>query len=256
MVTRKRPETRTIRRQRGCIVPASKVLCSLDTSNLKEARELVRKLSPYVGGFKIGHALTLPHGLDVVRELQDSGANRVFLDLKFHDIPNVIGLAVREACKAQVWMLTMHLSGGPAMIAAAVEEASSFGDEYAPLLMGVSVLTSLDQHILSDHLGIARSLSDQMAYLSQLGVELGLDGVISSPAEVAHLRQVLGSRAIIVAPGIRAQDAERDDQMRVGTAVETLERGADYLVIGRALTTTSDPVATLHEFGLLTDVQA
>lgn len=142
------------------------------------------------------------------------------------------------------------------MIAAAVEEASSFGDEYAPLLMGVSVLTSLDQHILTDHLGINRSISEQMASLSQLGLELGLDGVISSPEEVLHMRKVLGSRAIIVSPGIRAHDAEKDDQKRVGNATDTLSRGADYLVIGRALTTSPDPVATLHEFGLLANFSA
>src|SRR5688572_29909245 len=128
-----------------------KVICALDTSNLDEARSLVRRLAPHVGAFKIGHALTLPHGLEVIKRLQDEGANRIFLDLKFHDIPNSVALAVCEAAKANVWMLTLHISGGPAMLNAAVEEAQSCGEETAPMLVGVSVLTSLDQHVLTDH---------------------------------------------------------------------------------------------------------
>ncbi len=127
-----------------------KIICALDTGNLEEAISITRKLSPYVGAFKIGHALTLPHGLEVVQRLHDEGAERIFLDLKFHDIPNSVALAVREAAKAGVWMLTLHISGGPAMMTAAVEEAKYYGETAAPLLMGVAVLTSLDQHMLTD----------------------------------------------------------------------------------------------------------
>src|SRR5690606_25305157 len=104
----------------------------------------VRRLAPRISRFKVGHALTLPHGLDVIAQLQDAGASKVFLDLKFHDIPNSVALAVREAARHRVWMMTLHIAGGPAMMTAAVEEARSFGEEQAPNLVGVSVLTSLD----------------------------------------------------------------------------------------------------------------
>src|SRR5688572_18004868 len=165
-----------------------KVICALDTGNLDEALQTTKKLSPHVGAFKIGHALTLSHGLDVIKRIQDAGAHRVFLDLKFHDIPNSVALAVCEAAKYNVWMLTLHISGGPAMIEAAVEEARSCGEESAPLLVGVSVLTSLDQHVLTDHLGVGRTLQDQMLYLSKLGIDCGLDGVVCSPQEVSAIR--------------------------------------------------------------------
>ena len=123
------------------------VICALDTPHLDEAITTVSKLKSYVGAFKIGHALTLSHGLDVLEYLRDAGAGRIFLDLKFHDIPNSVALAVAEASKRGVWMMTLHISGGPAMMTAAVEEARSAGEDKRPLLVGVSVLTSLDERV-------------------------------------------------------------------------------------------------------------
>src|SRR5476649_2509411 len=117
-----------------------KVICALDTPDLDEAIRITTRLAPHVGAFKVGHALTLPHGLDVVDRLKDAGANRIFLDLKFHDIPNSVALAVSEAAKRGVWMMTLHISVGPAMMTAAVEEARSTGEDMRPLLVGVSVL--------------------------------------------------------------------------------------------------------------------
>ncbi len=190
----------------------------------------------------------MPFGLDVIAQLQDAGAERIFLDLKFHDIPNSVALAVREAARHQVWMMTLHISGGPAMMTAAVEEARSFGDVHAPNLVGVSVLTSLDQHVLTDHLGVQRSIEDHMVYLSRLAIDCGLDGVVCSTNEVKPIREAIG-HGIIVTPGIRLPGTETHDQKRVGTASQAIGDGADYLVIGRALTDSEDIETTLAAFG-------
>ncbi|MFY9234081.1 MAG: orotidine-5'-phosphate decarboxylase [Fimbriimonadaceae bacterium] len=226
-----------------------KIICALDTGSLDEALRVTRRLADHVGAFKIGHALTLPHGLDVVKRIQDAGASRIFLDLKFHDIPTSVALAVCEAAKCGVWMLTLHISGGPAMIEAAVEEAASCGEEDAPILLGVSVLTSLDQHVLTDHLGVQRSIKDHMTYLSRLGIDCGLDGVVCSPHEVGAIRREIGHAGIIVTPGIRASQSDMHDQQRVGDARAALADGADYLVVGRALTEHPDPEEALQALG-------
>lgn len=224
------------------------VICALDTGDLDEALRITRRLSKYVGCFKIGHALTLPHGLQVVERLKDAGAERIFLDLKFHDIPNSVALAVCEAAKHGVWMMTLHISGGPAMIQAAVEEANQCSIETRPLLVGVSVLTSLDQHTLTDQLGIQRDLEDHMIQLSRMAMDNELDGVVCSPNEVASIRAAIG-HGIIVTPGIRLAGGDRHDQVRTGDAASTLKSGADYLVIGRALINSDEPDAALESFG-------
>lgn len=226
-----------------------KVICALDTGSLDEALGLIRKLKDHVGAFKIGHALTLSRGLDVLEALRQAGAERIFLDLKFHDIPNSVAIGVREAARRGVWMMTLHLSGGPAMIAASVEEAAAANDESRPLLMGVSVLTSLSEHDLHDHLGVSRSLPEHMEALSAMGVGAGLDGVITSVEECARLRAAL-PHAVLVTPGIRPSGKAEGDQKRVGDARSALEAGADYMVIGRALTDSPDPVEALAALGL------
>lgn len=227
------------------------VICALDTGDLSEALRVVRRLSPRITRFKVGHALTMPYGLDVLSQLQDAGAEKIFLDLKLHDIPNSVALAVREAARHHVWMTTLHISGGPAMMTAAVEEARSFGEEQAPNLVGVSVLTSLDQHVLTDHLGIQRSLEDHMVYLSKLAIECGMDGVVCSCQEVKALRSAVG-HGIIVTPGIRLPQGDVHDQRRVGTAQQAISDGSDYLVIGRALSDSPDVDLTLAALGFET----
>jgi orotidine-5'-phosphate decarboxylase len=224
------------------------VICALDTGDLDEALRITKRLSKYVGSFKIGHALTLPHGLEVVDRLKDAGAERIFLDLKFHDIPNSVALAVCEAAKHGVWMMTLHISGGPAMIQAAVEEANQCSLEKRPLLIGVSVLTSLDQNTLKSQLGIQRDLEEHMVQLSRMGMDNELDGVVCSPHEVASIRTAIG-HGIIVTPGIRQTGGDKHDQIRTGDAAATLKNGADYLVIGRALINSEEPDVTLESFG-------
>ncbi len=224
------------------------VICALDTGDLQEALRITKRMSKYVSSFKIGHALTLPHGLEVVDRLKEAGAERIFLDLKFHDIPNSVALAVREATRHGVWMMTLHITGGPAMIQAAVEEAKECSIEKRPLLIGVSVLTSLDQHTLREHLGVERDLEEHMIHLSRLGMDYELDGVVCSPHEVKAIRRAIG-HGVIVTPGIRLPGAAIHDQVRTGDAATTLQDGANYLVIGRALIGSEDPDATLQSFG-------
>ncbi len=228
-----------------------KIICALDTGDLDEALKTVRTLSSHVGAFKINYALTLPYGLDVIDRLRDAGANRIFLDLKFHDIPNTVGKAVSEACKRGVWMMTLHIAGGPAMLTAAVEEAASSSEDSRPLLVGVSVLTSLDQHTLTDHLAVNRTIEEHMVQLSKLACECDLDGVVCSSHEVSAIRKAIGTSGVIVTPGIRLPDGDVHDQKRVGTPAQAISLGANYLVIGRALTTTADPVAALANLGLV-----
>ncbi len=226
-----------------------KIISALDTHDLDEAIRMVKRLSPYVGAFKVGHGLTLSHGLDVLDRLRDAGASRIFLDLKFHDIPNSVAIAVGEAARRGVWMITLHISGGPAMLAASVAEAREWSEGSGPLLVGVSVLTSLDQHVLTDHLGIQRSIEDHMVYMSKLAVDMDLDGVVCSPHEVKAIRSAIPHDRCIVTPGIRLADGETHDQKRFGTANQVLADGADYLVIGRALSYCEDPEATLAKLG-------
>lgn len=225
------------------------ILCALDTADVEEAIKTTRRLAPHVGGFKVGHALTLNHGLDVVDRLRDAGAARIFLDLKFHDIPNSVALAVCEAAKRGVWMMTLHITGGPAMLTAAAEQACDFAEDERPLLVGVSVLTSLDERTLQQDLGVARGLEDQMVALSKMAMACELDGVVCGPHEVSLLRKELGSRALLITPGIRLAGGEVHDQARAGDPNQALADGASYLVIGRALAHCSDPervVESIH----------
>lgn len=226
------------------------VICALDTPDLDEAISTIGRLKDHIATYKIGHALTLNHGLSVVERLRDAGAARIFLDLKFHDIPNSVALAVSEAAKHGVWMMTLHISGGPAMLTAAVEEAKAYPDDQRPLLVGVSVLTSLDQKILTEDLGVNRELEDHMVRLSSLAMQTELDGVVCSAHEIKSIRQAIGPRGVIVTPGIRVSTGESHDQRRVGDAQTALSDGADYLVIGRALSRSTDIDKTLEQLGI------
>jgi orotidine-5'-phosphate decarboxylase len=226
------------------------IIAAIDTPDLAVAKETIAKLREHVFAFKIGHALVLSEGLSVIDTLQGVGAQRIFLDLKFHDIPNSVALGVYEAARRGVWMMTVHASGGPAMLAAAVEAVRDASPEIPPCLVGVTVLTSVDGDTLSGQLGVSRSLQEQVKALAKLAIDAELDGVVCSGHDVAMLRAELGHEPILVTPGIRPFGGTVHDQKRVATAAEALAAGANYLVVGRALTTADDPAMALSALGL------
>jgi orotidine-5'-phosphate decarboxylase len=222
------------------IAPRERIIVALDLPKSEAALALVRELSPHPGLFKIGLQLYTAAGPDIVRAVRDLGA-RVFLDLKLHDIPNTVGRSVETAASLGVEMLTIHLSGGRAMIEAAVRAALP-----EMLLLGVTVLTSVDEATLRET-GVDSPMEEQVLRLAQLGVESGIGGVVASPLEIAPLRRAHGSKLKIVTPGIRPRDAAGDDQKRALTPAEALQAGADFLVIGRPITAAPDPRAALAQ---------
>jgi orotidine-5'-phosphate decarboxylase len=174
----------------------------------------------------------LRYGISGLEPLRRAGAERLFLDLKFHDIPHAVALAVRQAAELDIWMLTLHISGGREMLLAAREAVESHSPR--PLLMGVTVLTSFDAPALRE-VGIARTPRAQVLRLARLAYECGLDGVIASPEEIVALRRRFPPPFLIVTPGVRPAGMPAGDQKRVATPDEAIQRGADYLVMGRAL---------------------
>ena len=221
-----------------------RILVALDTSTAKEALALADTLRGRVGGFKVGNQLFTAAGPEIVRTLADRG-DRIFLDLKFHDIPNTVAGAIASAAALGVWMVNVHASGGRAMLAAAkdaADRAASTGTR--PLVIAVTVLTSLDGAALGS-VGIDASPLDQVLRLAALAQSAGLDGVVASPQETGALRQACGSDFVIVTPGIRGGSAQAspDDQHRTMTPAAAVAAGASYLVGGRPITAAADPRA-------------
>ncbi len=209
-----------------------RVIVALDTPDLDQACAWVEQFHSQVHAFKVGGALVLQHGLKVIETLRQRGAERIFLDMKFHDIPHAVALAVRTAAEHGVWMLTLHTSGGEAMMRSAVEAVAELPNR--PLLMGVTVLTSLDADSLRA-VGFPRSPRAQVLRLAQLAHQSGLDGVVASPLEIQPLRKRLPPTFLIVTPGIRPAGTATGDQKRTATPEDALRWGADYLVMGRAI---------------------
>jgi orotidine-5'-phosphate decarboxylase len=225
------------------VTPKNPVFCAIDTTDLEAAADLAASIAGHVGGIKLGKEFFTSHGPQGVRRLT-AGGLPLFLDLKFHDIPNTVAGAVRAATTAvSPYMMTIHAAGGPAMLRAAAEaagEASAKAGVPRPLLLGVTVLTSLDEGDLRA-IGVPGSLSDQVVRLAELSRDCELDGVICSPHEITALRQRLGGGFKLVVPGIRPAGSGAGDQKRVMTPREALDLGADYLVIGRPITRAADP---------------
>ncbi|HTL71286.1 MAG TPA: orotidine-5'-phosphate decarboxylase [Candidatus Eisenbacteria bacterium] len=221
---------------------ADRLIVALDAPTLKEAEQLVERLSPEVKTFKIGKELFTAAGPDAVRAVHARGG-RVFLDLKFHDIPNTVASACLAAAALDVFMLNVHASGGREMMtkaAAALRLRAESGRK--PILLGVTVLTSLSAPELKET-GVDRPLEKQVEHLAALARECGLDGVVASPHEVAALRRASGPDFVLVTPGVRPAWASRGDQKRVMTPAEAVAAGADYLVVGRPITQDADPRA-------------
>ena len=223
------------------------ILVALDVESAAKAIELADLLRGSVGGFKIGKQLFTAAGPAIVRELTGRG-DRVFLDLKFHDIPNTVAGAVQSAVATGAWMVNVHASGGSAMMKAAVEaaakEARALGRP-RPLVIGVTVLTSMTSAALNE-IGVTRPMLDQVVHLANLAKASGLDGVVASPQETRAIREACGKDFQIVTPGIRPPNAAqtregKDDQARTLTPAEAISAGATYLVIGRPITAASNP---------------
>ena len=216
-----------------------RILIALDVPAASAAIALAETLRGSVGGFKIGSQLFTSAGPSIVRSLVDRG-DRVFLDLKFHDIPNTVAGAVKAGADLGVWMLNVHASGGPAMLEAARRAAETAG-RTRPLVIAVTVLTSMDTAALTA-VGLSVSPIDHAVRLARLAQQAGLDGVVASPQETPAIRDACGADFVIVTPGIRsAAAAGSDDQKRTMTAPDAIRAGSSYLVVGRPITAAPDP---------------
>ncbi len=222
----------------------NQILVALDVDTAEAAHTLADNLRGVVGGFKIGSRLFTSHGPSIVESLVARG-DRVFLDLKFHDIPNTVAGAVAAATRLGVWMVNVHASGGHAMMKAARDaadaEASKAGRP-APLVIAVTMLTSHSQETLGE-IGLSSSVADQVERLAALAQSAGLDGVVASPQEIALIRKRCGATFEIVTPGIRSASDDKGDQSRTLTAAQALAAGASYLVVGRPIIGAANPRA-------------
>ena len=222
------------------LLAKDKIIVALDVASAEQARELVQQLASQVGWFKVGLQL-FTSGPAIIEEIKAGGA-KVFLDLKFHDIPNTVRQAVRSACALGADMLTIHLCGGLEMCRAAIEGRA----DWSTLLLGVTVLTSQNDQTLAE-VGIKANVAEQVLLLATLAKAAGIGGLVASPHEVRALRDQFGSHFTIVTPGVRPAGTNPGDQRRVMTPSEALKAGSDHLVIGRAITAAANPVAALND---------
>lgn len=227
------------------------VIVALDFAGEAETLAFVRRLDPSLCQLKIGKELFTASGRRLAETLINQGF-KLFLDLKYHDIPNTVAQACRVAADMGVWMVDMHASGGSRMMEAAAEAVANRADK--PLLIGVTVLTSMEQSDLAE-IGLDISPEQQVLRLAKLAQSSGLDGVVCSAHEAAPLRQTLGQDFVLVTPGIRLDVAgNNDDQRRIMTPAEALAAGSSYLVMGRPVVQAADPVAVLREINRTANV--
>ncbi|MCG7547615.1 orotidine-5'-phosphate decarboxylase [Pseudoalteromonas sp. Of7M-16] len=228
-------------------IELKKVLIALDYDDENAALAFVSQLSPNECRLKVGKEMFTYFGPQFVKKLVDLGFD-VFLDLKFHDIPNTVAKAVTAAAELGVWMVNVHASGGTEMMSKAKEALNIYGEK-APLLIAVTVLTSMDQAQL-DKLGIDKTPQEQVLYLAKLAKESGLDGVVCSAQEAESLKAELGNEFKLVTPGIRPAGSDAGDQKRIMTPAKAIAAGSDYLVIGRPITKAENPAQALREINL------
>ena len=226
-----------------------RLVLALDVDDFKKAEELVVKLSDYVGVFKIGSQLFTAEGAKVVNMVNERGG-KVFLDLKFHDIPNTVARAAEVATKLGVYIFNVHTSGGYEMMRAAAEASEKISLALGvrkPIILGVTLLTSINQEILEKEIGIKKKLEEQVVHLAKLAKAAGLDGVVASSWEIREIRKACGDDFVILTPGIRPAGKSSDDQKRIMTPREAKKLGADFLVIGRPIRNASNPVEAAKE---------
>ena len=219
--------------------PRQRLIVALDVSSSAAARKIVAAVGDSAHAYKVGMQLYTAEGAGIVRELVGSG-RKVFLDLKYHDIPNTVGAAVCEAAQLGVSMLTVHAAGGGKMLRAAVEAAQAINPQL--LVLAVTVLTSLDDADLN-MLGLRGGVLDQVLRLAALALSNGCQGIVASAQEASALRAEFGRDFTIVTPGVRPAGSGADDQARVVTPAEAIAAGASYIVVGRPITGASDPAA-------------
>jgi len=220
---------------------AEKLIVALDVSDLREAEKIVRELSPVVKTFKVGKELFTTAGPEAVQMVHAKGS-KVFLDLKFHDIPNTVGAACEAAAKLGVFLMNVHALGGRNMMTQAgqaVRKGLSPG-YIPPKIIGVTVLTSMADQDLRE-IGVEHPVKEEVANLARLVQECGLDGVVASGQEIELIRKVAGKPFLIVTPGVRPAWAAQGDQKRIITPKEAIEKGADFVVVGRPITQDKDP---------------
>jgi len=226
------------------VVTESPIVVALDYDSRDKALAFVDRIDPRDCRLKVGKELFTLTGPDLVRDLQQRGFD-VFLDLKFHDIPNTTAHAVAAAAELGVWMVNVHASGGKRMMTAAREALLPYGKE-APLLIAVTVLTSMEASDLAD-LGLNIAPADYAARLATLTRDCGLDGVVCSAQEAVRFKQELGQGFQLITPGIRPAGSDVGDQRRIMTPLQAQQAGVDYMVIGRPITQSSDPAQTLRD---------
>jgi orotidine-5'-phosphate decarboxylase len=223
------------------------IIAALDVPSVEAAKKLIEQIGDRVGAFKVGMELFTAAGPEIIEQIRRRQAS-VFLDLKFHDIPNTVAKAVNSAVQLDIQMLTIHTHGGLEMMKAAEEaaqaRAAKLGVE-TPLVLGVSVLTSMNQENLTE-LGIQSSVADQVQRVVTLGLKAGLRGFVCSPLEITRLRSFIPPTTKLVTPGIRMATDSKGDQKRTTSPKEALEMGSDYLVIGRPIYAAPDPAQALE----------
>jgi orotidine-5'-phosphate decarboxylase len=224
------------------------IIAALDVPSAEQALKLAEQIAPAVGAFKIGKELFVSAGPDIVKRVRATGAS-VFLDLKFHDIPNTVAKAVAAATRLDVQMLTIHTSGGSEMMRAAEKSAHDTAAALgrpAPLVLGVTVLTSSDSNTLAE-VGCQPNVGHQVERLAQLAVNSGLRGLVCSPLEISVLRQILPAEIQLVTPGIRTGAEKADDQKRTLSPREAIQAGASWLVVGRPIYAAENPRAAAEK---------
>ncbi len=228
--------------------PQNKIIIALDVDSIERARELVALLKHDVGLFKVGKQLFTRYGPQVLTMIHEQGGN-VFLDLKFHDIPNTVALAAEEVVRHGVFMFNVHALGGFEMMKQtvdAVHKKAQAADMRRPMVLAVTVLTSLSGEDLSAT-GVNASVDEQVLRLARLSRSAGVDGVVASPREIETIKKACGADFLVVTPGVRPGTAKADDQKRVLTPGEALQKGADYIVIGRPVIKAPDPLLAVRE---------
>ena len=226
------------------VTPANPLFVAVDTADLHQATRLAATLADVAGGLKLGLEFFTAHGVKGVRQINKAtGDLPVFLDLKFHDIPNTVAGAIRSACACRPAIVNVHAIGGRAMMEAAAKAAREGAAEHMvarPLVIAVTVLTSMDQDDLAE-VGVTRAVSDQVVELARLAKDCGLDGVVCSAHEAAAIRAACGSGFQLIVPGVRPDWAATNDQKRIMTPAEAVNEGADILVVGRPITGAGSP---------------